>query len=147
MRSVTSCTGMQGLCNCRGHTFPVWDVASSPHGYYFASASADKTGRVWCTERVTPLRILAGKPCSLSQFRDLLMLRCTRHMTLAKGYAKSSCLLAAGLWVVCHFGGHGGLCLSPSAKPHGSLSCIAEVTSNRQSKPCRACSTEPDQQS
>ena len=47
---------------CRGHNFPVWDVASSPHAYYFASASADKTARVWCTERVTPLRILTGQP-------------------------------------------------------------------------------------
>ena len=50
------------VLSCRGHNFPVWDVASSPHGFYFASASADKTARVWCTERATPLRILAGEP-------------------------------------------------------------------------------------
>ena len=49
------------VLSCRGHNFPVWDVASSPYGFYFASASADKTARVWCTERATPLRILAGE--------------------------------------------------------------------------------------
>lgn len=56
---------MKGSCfnvypTCRGHNFPVWDVASSPHGYYFASASADKTARMWCTERTNPLRIFTG---------------------------------------------------------------------------------------
>ena len=45
---------------CRGHMFPVWDVASSPHGLYFASGSADRTARLWSTERAQPLRILAG---------------------------------------------------------------------------------------
>ena len=45
---------------CRAHMFPVWDVASSPHGLYFASGSADRTARLWSTERAQPLRILAG---------------------------------------------------------------------------------------
>ena len=48
-------------CN-RGHNFPVWDVAAGPAGHYFASASADRTARVWATERARPLRLLAGAP-------------------------------------------------------------------------------------
>jgi transcription initiation factor TFIID subunit 5 len=35
-------------------------VAFSPSGYYFASAAADGTGRVWVTDRPTPVRILSG---------------------------------------------------------------------------------------
>ncbi len=44
----------------RGHSFPVWDVAFSPLGYYFATASHDHTARIFGTDRVFPLRILAG---------------------------------------------------------------------------------------
>ena len=45
----------------RGHMLPVWSVASCPHhGFYFASAGADRTARVWSTERAQPLRIMAG---------------------------------------------------------------------------------------
>eukprot|EP00891_Asterochloris_glomerata_P003035 jgi/Astpho2/3035/Aster-03343 len=47
----------------RAHMFPVWDVASCPHGLYFASGSADRTARLWSTERAQPLRILAGDNC------------------------------------------------------------------------------------
>lgn len=44
-----------------GHMFPVWDVAfASASPYYFASAGADRMARVWCTERLHPLRMLAG---------------------------------------------------------------------------------------
>ena len=32
----------------------------SPVGHYFASASHDRTARVWCMDRVQPLRIMAG---------------------------------------------------------------------------------------
>jgi WD40 repeat protein len=35
-------------------------VQYSPVGHYFASASHDRTARVWCMERLHPLRILAG---------------------------------------------------------------------------------------
>lgn len=44
----------------RAHSYPVWDVAMSPLGYYFASASMDRTARLWSTDRVQPLRIFAG---------------------------------------------------------------------------------------
>lgn len=44
----------------KGHLFPVWDVAACPRGYYFASASIDKTARLWCTERLETIRLFAG---------------------------------------------------------------------------------------
>ena len=37
----------------------------SPLGYYFASCSFDRTARIWNTEHVQPLRILAGHSCDV----------------------------------------------------------------------------------
>jgi transcription initiation factor TFIID subunit 5 len=44
----------------KGHIYPVWDVRFSPHGYYFATASHDRTARLWATDHHQPLRIFAG---------------------------------------------------------------------------------------
>lgn len=65
----------------KGHHYPVWGVEfrytcmsnyyisvlfhsialyGSPLGYYFASCSFDRTARVWNTDQIQPLRILAG---------------------------------------------------------------------------------------
>ena len=52
--------GPANLVTFRGHMFPVWDVAACPGGQYFASGSADRTARVWSTERAQSLRLLAG---------------------------------------------------------------------------------------
>ncbi|XP_047350108.1 transcription initiation factor TFIID subunit 5 isoform X2 [Vespa velutina] len=38
----------------------VWCIRFSPHGYYFATASHDKTARLWVTDCHQPLRIFAG---------------------------------------------------------------------------------------
>lgn len=32
----------------------------SPAGHYFASSSHDRTARIWCMDRIQPLRIMAG---------------------------------------------------------------------------------------
>ena len=37
-----------------------WSVKFSPIGYYFASANADKTGTVFSTDKMTPIRFLVG---------------------------------------------------------------------------------------
>ena len=50
----------------RGHGFPVWDVAWAPAGHYFGSAGADRTARLWCTERARQLRLLAGHHADVS---------------------------------------------------------------------------------
>ena len=36
------------------------DVLGSPQGFYFVSGSHDRTARVWSTDHIQPLRILAG---------------------------------------------------------------------------------------
>ncbi|KAL7187255.1 hypothetical protein ACSBR1_037339 [Camellia fascicularis] len=44
----------------KGHNYLVWDVQFSPLGHYFASASHDRTARIWSVDRIQPLRIMAG---------------------------------------------------------------------------------------
>ena len=47
----------------RSHSLPVWDVDCAPSaalGPYWASASADRTARLWSLERIQPLRVFAG---------------------------------------------------------------------------------------
>jgi len=46
----------------RGHmpSAPVWSVSFAPSGYYFASAGADGTARLWTTDRPAPVRVFAG---------------------------------------------------------------------------------------
>ena len=39
---------------------PIWSVDFAPCGYYFASAGADGTARLWTTDRVVPVRIFGG---------------------------------------------------------------------------------------
>ena len=48
------------LVNYKGHRDPVWDVEWGPRGVYFATASRDRTARLWTTERVAAVRIFAG---------------------------------------------------------------------------------------
>lgn len=44
----------------QGHNYPIWALDSSPLGLYFATASHDRTARLWSTDRIYPLRIFAG---------------------------------------------------------------------------------------
>jgi hypothetical protein len=50
----------------RGHapSAPVWSVAFSPSGYYFATAAADATARLWTTEKTIPVRLFTGHTSS-----------------------------------------------------------------------------------
>ena len=52
--AVSQCVGRYSCVS------PSWGVSFSPLGYHFASANQDKTGTVFSTDRVTPLRLLAG---------------------------------------------------------------------------------------
>lgn len=51
---------MENVFVYRGHTYPVWDVNISQNGQFFASASQDRTAKIWMFDRTYPLRILAG---------------------------------------------------------------------------------------
>ena len=44
----------------KGHNYPVWDVDFGPQGFYFATASHDRTARLWSCDQIYPLRIFAG---------------------------------------------------------------------------------------
>ena len=50
----------------RGHvpSAPVWSVSFSPSGYYFATAAADATARIWTTDRTIPVRLCTGHTAS-----------------------------------------------------------------------------------
>lgn len=52
--AVSQCVGKYSCVS------PSWGVSFSPLGYHFASANQDKTGTVFSTDRITPLRLLAG---------------------------------------------------------------------------------------
>ena len=59
-------TSGAALAVYRGHapSTPVWSVAFSPSGYYFASAGADATARLWTTDRPVPVRLFTGHTSS-----------------------------------------------------------------------------------
>ena len=38
----------------------MWDVDFGPQGFYFATASHDRTARLWSCDHIYPLRIFAG---------------------------------------------------------------------------------------
>lgn len=40
--------------------WPVWDVAFSPVGHYFASASYNRAAMIWLTSQIHPFRLLVG---------------------------------------------------------------------------------------
>ena len=50
----------------RGHApnVPIWSVSFAPSGYYFATAAADATARIWVTDKPSPVRILSGHTTS-----------------------------------------------------------------------------------
>jgi len=55
-------TSGAALAVYRGHApnTPIWSVAFSPSGYYFASGGSDATARLWTTDRSVPVRIFTG---------------------------------------------------------------------------------------
>lgn len=57
-----SYTSGAALAVYRGHApnTPIWSVAFSPSGYYFASGGSDATARLWTTDRPVPVRLFTG---------------------------------------------------------------------------------------
>ncbi len=49
------------LASYMGHNFGLWDVKFAPtRGVYFATASSDRTARIWRTDNQHAVRILVG---------------------------------------------------------------------------------------
>ena len=63
-----STSGGAALAAYKGHVpgTGVYGVAASPSGYYFASCGGDATARLWCTDRLAPVRIFAGHLSSVN---------------------------------------------------------------------------------
>lgn len=55
---------------------------SSPRGHYFASASYDRTARLWSTDHQQPLRIFAGhvSDVNVSSFCTIVNCYCLTNM-------------------------------------------------------------------
>lgn len=62
----------------KGHNYPIWDVDFGPHGFYFATASNDRTARLWSCDHIHPLRIFAGHLSDVDV--------CIYHMAIYKGF-------------------------------------------------------------
>jgi len=60
--------GGAALSVYRGHSYntPVWDCRFAPSGYYFATCGGDTSGKIWTTDRPTPVRSLVGHLSSVN---------------------------------------------------------------------------------
>ena len=69
-------------CFYRGHSSPIWGVAVSPIANMVATASRDKTARVWNLDRTFPVRILAGHLQDVTvSLQDIILL--TQNRTIS----------------------------------------------------------------
>jgi len=96
----------------KSHNYPIWDVSFSPIvGYYFATASHDRTARIWATPYTSPLRILAG------HLADVTSVRFHPNVNyVATGSSDKS----LRLWEV-----HTGKCVRIFTGHHGSVNTLA----------------------
>lgn len=52
---------MSSVAKFKGHAQAIWDLSTTnSNPLYFATASADKTARLWSTEHVSSIRMFAG---------------------------------------------------------------------------------------
>ena len=48
------------LAEYRGHIKTIWSVSFCPSGYFFLSASSDKTVKLWVTDDSKPQKVYIG---------------------------------------------------------------------------------------
>ena len=121
---------MTNLVAYRGHQNPVWDVKWSPMGIYFATASRDRTARLWSTDRTTALRIYAGHLSDVDVgppdcFRGSLLKYCLRRKCL--DFHPNSLYLATGSsdWTARLWDVQRGACVRVFIGHQGGLSTLA----------------------
>lgn len=109
----------------KGHTFPVWDVRFSPHGHYFATASHDRTARLWATDHHQPLRIFSGHfsdvDVSIAQTHGLAVLNMRAIYSIYKSCLNYNC---------------SGMCAS-SYSLHTQLWHCAKVVEGKEGGSCQ----------
>ncbi|KNZ61755.1 hypothetical protein VP01_1361g3 [Puccinia sorghi] len=109
----------------RGHREPVWDVEWGPKGIYFASASRDRTARLWCSERIAAVRISIPTDSYCSQ--------CVKFHPNSLYMATGSSDRTCRLWDVQRgnsvrvFHGHEGAVNCVAISPDGKLLASAVV--------------------
>lgn len=57
------------VCTYAGHLHPVWDLEMFSNLNLFATASNDKTARLWSFERTYPLRVYCGHQCDVNSVK------------------------------------------------------------------------------
>mmetsp|Transcript_9831 Transcript_9831/g.34654 ORF Transcript_9831/g.34654 Transcript_9831/m.34654 type:complete len:574 (-) Transcript_9831:314-2035(-) len=119
------------LARYDAHAGACWDVQWSElsNGHLFATCGADKTARLFCTERSDPLRIFAGHWADVSRVawhpnaHYLLTASCDGSARLwdvrAAGGSKSNCARILD--------GAAGALSALDCDPHGRMACAASV--------------------
>lgn len=124
--STVRCWSMQ-LKRClaayRSHEYPVWDARWCPMGHYFATASHDRTARVFAADDSAPRRVMVG---------HLADVDCVAWHPNANYVATGSSDRTVRLWdvqtgdcvriLVGHRGGVRALAMSPDGKSAASAS-------------------------
>lgn len=117
---------MTNVVAYRGHQQPVWDVQWSPMGIYFATASRDRTARLWSTDRTSCLRIYVGHLSDVDVGRlvmrciSLTYPQCVRFHPNSLYLATGSSDWTARLWDVQR-----GTCVRVFIGHQGTLSTLA----------------------
>lgn len=92
---------MTNVVAYRGHQNPVWDVDWSPMGIYFATASRDRTARLWSTDRTTALRIYAGHLSDVDVGRCSFLFPITDELTYMNFVNSTVCQVPSELALSC----------------------------------------------
>jgi transcription initiation factor TFIID subunit 5 len=118
---------MTNIVAFRGHENPVWDVKWSPMGIYFATASRDRTARLWSTDRISALRVYAGhlsdvdvRTIVLVSPSYLIFMQCLQFHPNSLYIATGSSDRTARLWDVQR-----GSCVRVFIGHQGSISSMA----------------------
>jgi transcription initiation factor TFIID subunit 5 len=126
----------------KGHNYPVWDVEFGPYGFYFATASHDRTARLWSCDHIHPLRIFAGHLSDVDT---------VKFHPNSKYLVTGSSDRTARLWDVQKgtsvrvFAGHQGSVKTVAVSPDGKLmasagKCVVFVSSQyRRGHPYTDC--------
>lgn len=111
----------------------MWDVEFGPYGFYFATASHDRTARLWSCDHIHPLRIFAGHLSDVDT---------VKFHPNSKYLVTGSSDRTARLWDVQRgasvrvFAGHQGSVKTVAVSPDGKLMASAGKIWNQKGNMC-----------